>query len=137
MNLGWFDESTTDIEFSRMTLHEFGYALGLVHEHMSLAANIQWNKPAVYQYYMAKLNNWTKEEVDYNVLGKYDPNVTRFTEFDPDSNLFYNIYKEHTLNGFETSSNTDLLDLDKEFIGQVYSFKPPVYAPIQNNEASG
>ncbi|CEJ56284.1 hypothetical protein PMG11_02497 [Penicillium brasilianum] len=129
MNLGWFDESTPDTEFSRTTLHEFGHALGLVHEHMSPAADIQWNKPAVYQDYMAEPNNWTKEEVDQNVLGKYSPSVTRFTKFDPDSNLCYDICKEHTLNGIATSPNAVLSDLDKEFIGQVYPFKAPANVP--------
>ncbi|KAF7172141.1 hypothetical protein CNMCM5623_004395 [Aspergillus felis] len=137
MNLGSFDKSTPDTEFSRTTLHEFGHALGLVHEHMSPAADILWDKPAVYQYYMAEPNNWTKEEVDHNVLGKYSPSVTQFTEFDPDSNLCYNICKEHTLNGLATSPNAVLSDLNKEFIGQVYPFKPAAKVHIQNDEKSG
>lgn len=33
MNLGWFDGKTSDKEFRRTTIHEFGHALGLNHEH--------------------------------------------------------------------------------------------------------
>ena len=131
MNLGWFDESTQDTEFSRTTLHEFGHALGLAHEHMSPVANIPWDKSAVYQFY----SNWTKEKVDHNVFRKYDSSVTRFTEFDSISIMCYEIRKEHTSNGYATSSNTDLSDVDKVFAGQLYPFGPPANAPTRNDES--
>ncbi len=53
MNFGWFDDSTPDNEFSRTVIHEFGHALGCVHEHSSPAATIPWNRDAVYAYYLA------------------------------------------------------------------------------------
>lgn len=40
MNFGWFNDSTTDTEFSRTTIHEFGHALGMIHEHQHPLANI-------------------------------------------------------------------------------------------------
>src|SRR5206468_1791046 len=33
MNFGWFDDNTSDAEFSRVVVHEFGHTLGFVHEH--------------------------------------------------------------------------------------------------------
>jgi len=35
MNFGWFDDSTDGAEIQRTTLHEFGHALGMIHEHQS------------------------------------------------------------------------------------------------------
>ncbi len=35
MNFGWFTDQTADEEFSRTVLHEFGHALGCVHEQAS------------------------------------------------------------------------------------------------------
>ena len=35
MNLGWLTINTSDEEYRRVVLHEFGHALGLVHEHQN------------------------------------------------------------------------------------------------------
>ncbi len=35
MNFGWFNVNTSETEFRRTTLHEFGHALGLLHEHQN------------------------------------------------------------------------------------------------------
>jgi Matrixin len=44
MNLGWLTDDTDDTEVSRVVLHEFGHALGLIHEHQSPAGGIRWDK---------------------------------------------------------------------------------------------
>ena len=48
MNYGWFDSETTDDEYRRVVLHEFGHALGLAHEHQSPGVAIPWNEQKVY-----------------------------------------------------------------------------------------
>lgn len=60
MNFGWFNDSTTDTEFSRTTIHEFGHALGMIHEHQHPLANIPWDKEKVYTYYGGYPNYWSK-----------------------------------------------------------------------------
>ena len=40
MNFGWFNDSTSDTEFSRTVIHEFGHALGMIHEHQHPLAAI-------------------------------------------------------------------------------------------------
>jgi hypothetical protein len=51
MNYGWLLANTPDQEYSRVVLHEFGHALGAIHEHQHPAAGIPWDKPKVYEYY--------------------------------------------------------------------------------------
>jgi len=40
MNLGWLDKNTPDKEYSRVVKHEFGHAIGLIHEHENPADGI-------------------------------------------------------------------------------------------------
>jgi hypothetical protein len=69
MNFGWFNDQTSDEEFSRTVIHEFGHAIGCIHEQSSPVADIPWNKPAVYEYYL-KNDGWDKAKVDGNVFAK-------------------------------------------------------------------
>jgi hypothetical protein len=69
MNFGWFDDETSDEEFSRTVIHEFGHAIGCIHEQASPVADIPWNKPAVYEYYL-KNDGWGQAMVDSNVFAK-------------------------------------------------------------------
>ena len=41
MNYGWLRPTSTDQEVSSVVLHEFGHALGLIHEHQQPSAEIQ------------------------------------------------------------------------------------------------
>lgn len=123
MNFGWLTPTTADMEYSRVVLHEFGHALGCIHEHQNPTANIPWNKEAVYRYYMGPPNNWTREEVDTNLFEHYSRNLTNFTEFDPTSIMEYAIPKELTIGGFEIGWNTEISARDKEFIGERYPLR--------------
>jgi hypothetical protein len=120
VNFGWLTPSTEQSEYDRVVVHEFGHALGCIHEHQNPAANIPWNKEAVYRYYAGPPNNWTKDQVDVNLFDKYDRTLTQFSEFDPQSIMLYPIPKEHTLGGFEVGWNKELSPVDKQFIGQLY-----------------
>lgn len=76
MNLGWLDD---DIQYDvpelkgtgMVVLHEFGHAMGMIHEHQNPKGNpIVWNKPVVYEE-LARTNGWNKQLVDRNVFQKY------------------------------------------------------------------
>lgn len=69
MNFGWFNDKTPEEEFRRTTLHEFGHALGLHHEHQNKNQNIQWNEEAVYAYFAKQ--GWSRERTFSQVLKKY------------------------------------------------------------------
>lgn len=117
MNLGWLTINTAENELDRVVLHEFGHAIGLIHEHLSPNASfIQWNKEKVYQYYKRPPNRWDKATVNRNIFNKYSSTQTNATEFDSLSIMLYAIPKELTINGFFTKSNTKLSEKDIDFI---------------------
>lgn len=126
MNFGWFNDKTSDKEFRRTTLHEFGHALGLIHEHQHPQGGIPWNKEAVYEYYK-KTNNWDKNTVDGNIFRKLDKKQTQYSSFDKESIMIYPIPKELTNGKFEVGLNTDLSATDIEFIKKIYPFKENKY----------
>jgi len=120
MNLGWLEPTTSDDEYKRVVLHEFGHALGLIHEHQSPASPIQWNRQAAYEYY-ASTNHWDHPTVDQNLFQKYAAVETRYSKFDSTSIMAYYIPKELTTNGEAIGTwNRELSTTDKAFIAQVY-----------------
>ena len=48
MNFGWLRDDTDDLEYQRVVVHEFGHALGCIHEHQSPTETLSWNTAAVY-----------------------------------------------------------------------------------------
>lgn len=120
MNYGWFTRSTPDEEISRVVLHEFGHALGCIHEHQHPEGGVPWDKEKAYAYYAS--NGWSREEVDFQVFQKYNRLLTQFSEFDPTSIMMYPVPEEITIGDFQVGWNRSLSDTDKAFIGQVYPF---------------
>lgn len=127
MNYGWLNANTADDEYSRVVIHEFGHALGCIHEHQNPAGNIQWNKDAVYRYYMGPPNNWTKAQVDNNIFAKYAQNITQFSALDGSSIMMYSIPADFTTNGFSVGWNRVLSPMDKQYIARWY---PPYQVRI-------
>ena len=120
MNYGWLTDTSTDEEYSSVVLHEFGHALGCGHEHESPAADIKWNKPAVYRDLGGSPNFWNKENVDHNVFSKYSARQTKYTAFDPESIMLYAFPAAWTLDGQSYHENAKLSALDKQFIRECY-----------------
>ncbi|KAH7350893.1 hypothetical protein BKA65DRAFT_246865 [Rhexocercosporidium sp. MPI-PUGE-AT-0058] len=119
MNFGWFNDQTADDEFSRVVIHEFGHAIGCIHEQASPVANIPWNKPVVYEYYL-KNDGWNQAQVDSNVFAVADQANTIETTFDRRSIMEYPIDPSWTLDGSSAGWNLVLSDQDKTFIMQRY-----------------
>ena len=121
MNFGWFTDETSEQEFSRTTLHEFGHALGCIHEHQHPGGGIPWDKEAVYRYY-ERTNGWNKSKVDHNIFTKYKSKELTNSEYDSASIMHYAIPNELTIGDWESSWNTGFSDTDKQFIREAYPF---------------
>lgn len=119
MNFGWLTDSSSEADISSVVLHEFGHALGCVHEHQSPNANIQWNVPLLYQYY-AQTNGWSPEMVDRNIIQQYPAFATAASEWDDRSIMLYAFPAFLTLNGVGTDFNTVLSEMDTSFIRAIY-----------------
>jgi serralysin len=120
MNFGWLTPTTPDDEVQRVVLHEFGHALGLIHEHQNPAGGIQWNKEQVIKDLSGPPNNWPLAVIEHNMFEPQSKEETNFTKLDPKSIMMYPIPKRWTTNGFSVGLNTTLSATDKKFTHQQY-----------------
>ncbi len=114
MNLGFTDGGTP--------AHEFGHAIGLHHEHQNPDGGIQWNRDEVIRALSGPPNNWSVQQIEFNVLNKYSVDQIRGTEFDPDSIMLYFFPASWTVNGISTKDNEVLSVTDKEFIAGALAY---------------
>lgn len=118
MSLGIAAASTIE-EIRRPILHEFGHALGCIHEHQSPAAAIKWNEPVVIKTHA--LGGWDEATVRHNIFSKYTKLEITNSVFDRDSIMLYPIPSEFTLDGTSFDWNTQLSNNEKEFMKKAYS----------------
>ncbi|HVG23908.1 MAG TPA: hypothetical protein VND45_07120, partial [Thermoanaerobaculia bacterium] len=121
MNFGWLTPNSSDEQVRSVVLHEFGHALGLIHEHQNPGGVIPWNKPQIYRDLAGPPQNWDKAKVDRNLFAVYDRDLTNFTDVDQKSIMMYPIAENWvTQPGFARDLNTDLSDVDRGFIREQY-----------------
>lgn len=120
MNYGWLTPDSTDEEYARVVLHEFGHALSLIHEHQTPAGGIRWNRPAVIRDLSGPPNFWDEERIEFNVFKRYEAGQTQFTEFDPQSIMLYSFPSHWTLDQQEFPENSALSESDKAFAADRY-----------------
>ncbi|MEI9944721.1 MAG: M12 family metallopeptidase [Chitinophagaceae bacterium] len=118
MNLGWINNTKTEGQLKSVILHEFGHALGLLHEHMNPMSNIKWNKDVVYAWYL-QYDGWNKEMVDRQVFDRYSVTMTN-KAYDPKSIMHYPIPANFTTDGYSVGENYDLSDNDKKLVAELY-----------------
>ena len=131
MNLGWVVDTKAEAEIRQVILHEFGHALGVIHEHTSPFASIPWNKEQVYKDLGGPPNYWTKEMVDRNMFSVYNALENPSTAFDPASIMLYQYPTTWTTDGKGTANNTTLSAQDKAFIA--FCYPPDEYDAGQFN----
>ena len=119
MNVGWLMPRLDDEEYSRVVLHEFGHALGCIHEHERPDNGIPWDKSKVYEYY-AESDGWSPEEVDSQVFSYYDRDLIRASKVDRKSIMMYAVPNELTKGNYQIGWNTDFSPADKKFIAKAY-----------------
>ena len=100
MNLGWVTMQTPEEDFSSVVIHEFGHALGLLHEHVHPGAMINWDKAAVYADLGGEPNYWDKKTIDDNVFAKFDSSKAITTcHFNEASVMIYAVPPHWTIDG--------------------------------------
>jgi hypothetical protein len=102
-------------------LHEFGHAIGLIHETDNPRARIPWNRDAVYREMMGPPNNWPREEVDRAIFGqKYtEEQLGPYRDFDPNSIMLYALPAAWT-NGMVLGGAKELSESDKALAARLY-----------------
>ena len=124
MSLGVSAMDTGGQKFRFDVLHEFGHALGLIHEHQNPSADIPWDKDVVYEELSQRPNYWTRETIERNIFSKADSNTfPDYRPFDPMSIMWYVQPERHFTRVFPQRSESELSASDREFIGEVYPFK--------------
>jgi serralysin len=123
MNLE-FDDGDSDDEIRGTTLHEFGHAIGCIHEQVNpkIAGKFKWNPEPIYEYFKGPPNNWDKDTIDRaynNFKPKDDPKVDS-TEWDINSIMQYEIKEGWTTPSMKVGRNQNLTGYDKDFIGKTY-----------------
>ena len=80
MNFSWFDVQTV--------MHEFGHALGMIHEHQNPKNNtIDWNERAVYKW-ASETQGWDETTTKINIIDTPTEQING-SEYDPLSIMLY------------------------------------------------
>jgi hypothetical protein len=120
MNYGWLEPNTPLREYQRVVRHEFGHAIGLIHEHQNPAAGgvIPWDKPKVYAHYARQ--GWDKAATDLNIFDVYAENSTNHSQWDRDSIMQYAVPDELTIGSFAVGWNTEFSPTDQVWTRKQY-----------------
>lgn len=128
MNLGWMTMELPEAEARAVVLHEFGHALGLIHEHLSPVRSIQWNKAAVTAD-LKRTQGWDDATIASNMFAQYDLSQVFATDIDPLSIMMYPIPPSWTNGTFTAGFNTALTEQDKALIRKAYGTRPSFGPP--------
>ncbi|MCC6761185.1 MAG: hypothetical protein IT252_08200 [Chitinophagaceae bacterium] len=109
---------TASNSWGRTVVHEFGHAIGMMHEHFSPMSGIQWNMDTLYADY-AKVG-WGKDDVDNQVVYVAKQTYTNGTAYDPKSIMHYPVNPRHTKNGYSVGWNMIMSDGDKRMAAILY-----------------
>lgn len=123
MRLGWLTPESPQEEYDEVVLHEFGHALGMVHEHMVEGVPIIWDSLVVYEYYGGHPNYWSKGLVDSNVFMRYSKKLLNGTKFDSNSIMIYWIDETWTKNDFSVLPKRKISKEDAKLMGSLYKRK--------------
>ena len=123
MKFGWLTDVSSVESDRAVVLHEFGHALGFMHEHMHPETNIPWDKPKVYAYFANEDNAsppWSEEKVNRNIFDTLDSDQTFHSKPDQKSIMHYPILNELTIGDFSVPWNNSLSRLDKAMARKIY-----------------
>src|SRR3989344_337536 len=144
MNLGWLDEPHSGTftwngkQYTYPTctwcgqnqnvsviIHEFGHALGMIHEHQNPQGGIKWNVSEVMRYFSGPPNFWSTDDIQSNVLDKYSASLINGSAFDSASIMLYAFPAKLTLDGTATKANAVMSPTDIQWMTNIYG-RPPL-----------
>lgn len=117
-NFFYYRNEFYDILLSQTIQHEFGHAIGLLHEH-SYKNQIQWNKEVVYKDAL-QTNGWDKKQVDFQIFEQYEALYTNGFGYDKLSIMHYGFPARWTLNNVEIKPNYYISEMDKATVKMLY-----------------
>lgn len=125
MNFAFLQGSTEDLDkaYSKfVVLHEFGHALGCIHEHQHPEAKTEFRKTAaVYDYFRKSLGTTRNEDVDFNIYRRWNLfNLIKFSKYDTKSIMHYAFPAWVFADGQERVQNYSLSLYDMAFAAIVY-----------------
>lgn len=120
MNFGELDDNSPESEVRHRVLHEFGHAIGCVHEHQANA--IKWNEARVIADCKARYK-WNEETTRQQILNIENLKELTKSDFDPNSIMCYWFPPEWTLDNQSAPENLGLSNNDKSFINKMYPFR--------------
>lgn len=118
MNLGVKPEHE---DFEVIVIHEFGHALGAMHEHQHPEANIPWDKPKVYEFYQNReMNPLSREDVDRNLFAPFNTLDAIYTSYDKKSIMHHPVPNTLTVGNWEVPINRRISKKDKRLMKLLY-----------------
>jgi Astacin (Peptidase family M12A) len=133
MNLGGFGANTLPIpeaEFRGIVLHEFGHALGLLHEHQSPKAGCDAELDPTQLKNWANRVGWDEQQLQVNIKAYLPAKEIRATPHDRASIMHYSLPPELFKSGKNSKcwvpKNNVLSVTDKTFIASIYPKSIPV-----------
>ena len=120
MNFGWLTADSPDDVLRPVVLHEFGHAIGMIHEHQNPHGGIQWNMDAVVHDLSGPPNNWDSATIQNNMFRAYAPGEVDATKLDTASIMMYPLPAAWTTDGTSAGFNNALSATDRQFIASVY-----------------
>lgn len=120
MMLGGYSDRTPDSELDRSCVHEFGHALGLIHEHLRRAL-VQRLDPAKTTAYMARVYGWDSGTTRSQVLTPAEESSLMGSPVaDEVSVMCYQLSGECTTDGRPIVGGSKLSEIDKAWIAKLY-----------------
>lgn len=122
-NLGEYLQFSGNFIEGGVVIHEFGHALGMIHEHQSPSSTLEFNKNELYDYMAQAPNCWTKDIVDSNIIERFDKEseLYDYSQFDKNSIMIYPMFGWWTRSCINIPFSGSLSKLDAIWLQKNYN----------------